>query len=156
MSRSSLIKLQAPISNFIKKGLQDWLFPVKFTKFLRTPCFTEHLQWLLLKVSGFQPASVLKKRLRNRCFAINLAKFLRTSFLSTEHFWMTASCAYLWILRRFSEAGACGCSFVAKLNWKIFLCVKKYMFFRKCTLFVHKMYSTIHFYAENIYATNKI
>ena len=25
--------------------------------FLRTPYFTEHLQWLLLKVSGFQPAT---------------------------------------------------------------------------------------------------
>ena len=91
------------ISNFIKKRLQHRLFPVKFAKFLRAPCFTEHLQWLLLKVSGFQPATLLKKRLRNRCFAVNLAKFLRTSFLLTEHLRMTASCVYLWILRRFSE-----------------------------------------------------
>ena len=27
--------------------------------FLKTPCFTEHLQWLLLKVSVFQPAASL-------------------------------------------------------------------------------------------------
>ena len=91
------------ISNFIKKRLQHRLFHVKFAKFLRAPCFTEHLQWLLLKVSGFQPATLLKKRLRNGCFAINLDRFWRTSFLLTEHLRMTASCDYLWILGRFSE-----------------------------------------------------
>ena len=36
-------------SNFIKKRLQHRCFPVKFAKFLRTPFFTEHLRWLLLK-----------------------------------------------------------------------------------------------------------
>ena len=66
--------------NFIKKGLQHRLFPVKFGKLLRVRCFTENLQWLLLKVSGFQPATSLRKRLRKRCFAVNLAKFLRTFF----------------------------------------------------------------------------
>ena len=91
------------ISNCIKKRLQHRLFPVKFAKFLSAPCFTEHLQWRHLKVSGFQPATLLKKRLRNRCFAVNLANFLKTSFLLTEHLPMTASCVYLWILRRFSE-----------------------------------------------------
>ena len=34
--------------NFIKKRLQHRCFPMKFAKFLRTPIFTEHLQWLLL------------------------------------------------------------------------------------------------------------
>ena len=34
--------------NFIKKRLRDRCFPVNFAKFLRTPFFTEHLQWLLL------------------------------------------------------------------------------------------------------------
>ena len=53
---------------------------------------------------------------------------------------MTASCVYLWILRRFSEAGAYGCSFAAKLSWKEIFCVKKYMFFRKYTLFAEKMF----------------
>ena len=54
--------------------------------FLRTPWFTEHLQWLLLKVSGFQPAILFKKRLRQKCFPVNFAKFLRTSF-----FWQNTS-----------------------------------------------------------------
>ena len=52
-------------------------------KFLRTPYFTElieHLQWLLLKVSGFKPATLLKKEFRQRCFSLNFAKFLRTFF----------------------------------------------------------------------------
>ena len=83
------------VSNFLKKTLRDSLFPMKFAKLLRAPCFTEHLQWLLLKVSGFQPATLLKKGFRNRCFAINLDKFLITSFLLTEHLWMTATCVYL-------------------------------------------------------------
>ena len=70
---------------------------------LRAPYFTEHLQSLLLKVSGFQPANLLKKRLRKICFSVNFAKFLRTPFILTEHLRMTASCVYLWSLRRFSE-----------------------------------------------------
>ena len=41
--------------NFIKKRLQHRYFPVKFAKFLRTPFFTEHLQWLLLLVKSSQP-----------------------------------------------------------------------------------------------------
>ena len=64
--------------NFIKKRLQHRFFPVKFAKFLRTPCFIEHIQWLLLRVSGFQAATLLKKRLRQSCFSVNFAKFLRT------------------------------------------------------------------------------
>ena len=78
------------ISNFIKKRLQHRLFPVKFAKFLRAPCFTEHLQWLLLKVSGFQPATLLRKRLRKKCFAVNFAKFFEHLF-----FWQNTS---RWLL----------------------------------------------------------
>ena len=40
--------------------------------------FTEHLQWLLQKVSGFQSATLLKNRLRQRCLPVSFAKFLRT------------------------------------------------------------------------------
>ena len=80
MSEPSLISCRHQKYNFIKKRLQRRLFPVKFAKFLRAPCFTEHLQWLLLKVSGFQPAILLKKRLQKRWFSANFAKFLRTSF----------------------------------------------------------------------------
>ena len=54
--------------------------------------FTEHLQWLILTVPGFQPATLLKKRLWQRSFTVNFAKFLRTSFLLIEHLRMTASC----------------------------------------------------------------
>ena len=89
-------------------------FPVKFAKVLRTLCFIEHLQWLLLTVSGFQPGTLLKKRLRQRCFSVNFGKYLGTSFERTppndcffclsvnlksfqntsfiEHLWETISC----------------------------------------------------------------
>ena len=85
------------------KRLQHRLFPVKFAKFLRAPCFTQHLQWLLLQVSGFRSATLLRKRLWKGYFAVNFAKFLRTSFLLTDHLRVTASYVYLSILRHFSE-----------------------------------------------------
>ena len=56
---------------------------MKCAKFLRVPCFREHLQWLLLKVSGFRPATLCKKRLWQRCFSVNFAKVLGISFLLT-------------------------------------------------------------------------
>ena len=68
---------------------------MKFAKFLRTPCFTEHLQWLPLTVPGFQPEALLKKRLQQRCFSVNFAKFFRIYFLLTEHLRMSAFCVCL-------------------------------------------------------------
>ena len=53
---------------------------MKFAKFLRTPYFTEHLQWLLVTVSGFHSATLLKKGFPQRSFSVNFVKFLRTSF----------------------------------------------------------------------------
>ena len=39
------------ISNFNKNILRHRYFPVELAKFLRTPFFTEHIQWLLLEIS---------------------------------------------------------------------------------------------------------
>ena len=44
----NLFKIKFQACNFIRKIFQDRCFPVRFAKFLRTPFFTEHLQWLLL------------------------------------------------------------------------------------------------------------
>ena len=96
-------KVAGPRNVTLLKTDQHRLFPVKFAKFLRAPCFTEHFQWLLLKVSGFQPATLWKKRLRKKDFPANFAKFLKTSFLLAEQLRMTSSCVHLWILRGFSE-----------------------------------------------------
>ena len=64
--------------------------------FLKTPFFTEHLQWrLLLKVLGFQPAALLKKRL-GKMFICEFCKIFKNIFLS-EHLRMTASYVCLWI-----------------------------------------------------------
>ena len=57
---------------------------MKFKKFLRTPYFFEHLQWLFLTVSGFQLANLSQNRLPQRCFSVNFAKYLRTSFDRTH------------------------------------------------------------------------
>ena len=94
---------------------------MKFSKFLRAHCFTEHLHWLLLEISDFQCAILLKKRLRQRCFCMNFLKFLRIPFLLTEHLRMTASWVYVWILRSFSKhffyrAPRGNCYFMYKLQ----------------------------------------
>ena len=60
----------------LKRDLTQ-LFYCKICEFLRTSFITEHLQWLLLTVLGFQPATLLKKRFRPIPFCVN---FLRTSF----------------------------------------------------------------------------
>ena len=39
--------------SFIKKRLQHRCFPVKFAKLLRTPFFTEHLRWQVIKASAY-------------------------------------------------------------------------------------------------------
>ena len=39
-------------ATLLKKRLWHRCFPVSFVKFLRTPFFTEHLRWLLLKRNG--------------------------------------------------------------------------------------------------------
>ena len=45
------------LKNFIKKDTPTQVFSVKFSQFLRTPFFTEHLRWLLL--------SFLKQKSKN-------------------------------------------------------------------------------------------
>ena len=73
--------------NFIKKRLQHRLFPVKFAKRLRAPSFTEHLQWLLVKCSGFQtPANMLFCEFRKICKNIFSFDRIREK---------TASCVFL-------------------------------------------------------------
>ena len=64
--------------------------------FWNTTPFTEHFQWLLLTVSGFQPATLLKKRLQQRRFSVNFA----ICFDKTP----PGEClCYLRILRSFSD-----------------------------------------------------
>ena len=47
-----------------KKKLQYRCFPVKFAKFLRTPFFTEQLQWLLLRFNSYFQRSPEQKPVR--------------------------------------------------------------------------------------------
>ena len=69
--------------------------------FLRTPFLTEHLQWLLLTISGFQRAALLKKGLQQRRFSVRFAKILRTSFYRTRP--VDCFLCLLVILRSFSD-----------------------------------------------------
>ena len=119
---SSLIKLQPRRTATYQKETPAQVISCEIYEMFKSALFYRvHLQWLLFKVSGFQPATLLKKRLRQRSFSVNSAKFLKTSFLLTEHFWMTASCVYLLILRSFSEhfpyrATPANCYFMCKLQ----------------------------------------
>ena len=64
---------------FIIKRLQHRYLPVKFAKFLRTPFFTEHLQWLLLIFKIFIVA--LFRRCPKNCFFLNARKILDKNHL---------------------------------------------------------------------------
>ena len=79
---------------FIKKEAPTQVFSLKFTKFLRTPFFTQHLKWLPLFIyitgrnlgavisrsicRSSHPEMFCKKGVSGRCFTVNFAKFLRT------------------------------------------------------------------------------
>ena len=81
MLKSSSITLKFPQNcNFIKKRLQYRFFSVKFAKFLKTPCFTEHLQWLLLTVLRFQPVTLLKKEISAKMFFYEFCKIFKNIF----------------------------------------------------------------------------
>ena len=56
--------------------------------FSKTPFFTEHLQWLLLTVSGFQPTALLKKRLGERCLSVNFEKIFENIFCQNTSGWL--------------------------------------------------------------------
>ena len=62
---------------------------MNFVKFLRSPFFAEHPQWLLLTVPGFPNTTLWKKVLQQRCISVNFAKLLRASF--DQQLQMTAS-----------------------------------------------------------------
>ena len=66
--------------------------------FFKNSQFTEHLQWLLRTVSGFQSATLLKRRLRQRYLSVSFAKFLRTSLDRNTCGWLL-----LVIICEFSE-----------------------------------------------------
>ena len=51
--------------SFFKKRLQHRCFPVKFTKILRTPIFTESHRWLLLKISFWISSCTINWKLLN-------------------------------------------------------------------------------------------
>ena len=52
--------------NFVKKRLQQRLFPVSIAKFLRTTLFIEHLRWLLLFKEDFGNVVIKSKFTINR------------------------------------------------------------------------------------------
>ena len=64
-------------------GVLQKRFPKNFT-----PFFTEHLQWLLLTVSDFQPSTSLKKRLGQRYLSVKFANCLRTSLDKKTSGWL--------------------------------------------------------------------
>ena len=74
---SFLIKLLA----LFKKRLWHKCFPVNFTKFRRTPRFTEHLRWLLLQMFSFKfYETVLNRYFKEHHHATVSETFTNTSF----------------------------------------------------------------------------
>ena len=62
---------------FCRGSMNGWFWNTRLL--FKNTFFTEHVHWLLLAVSGFQPTTSFKMRLEQRCLSVNFAKFLRTS-----------------------------------------------------------------------------
>ena len=60
------------LCKIVKKETPRQVFPVNFSKFLRTPLFTEHLRWLLLVIISLTPDSL---HWVNRRFCLNALLF---------------------------------------------------------------------------------
>ena len=83
--QNSLEKTCARVSFFnkvaatlLKKRLWHRCFPVNLAKLLRTPFFTEHLRWLLLKVCG-------RKIKKSEMVEPLLTRFLRSLVNKSNH-----------------------------------------------------------------------
>ena len=109
--------------NFVKKRLHHRFFPENFLNYLRAPILwriyerlvlkqqcsfirksflKEHLQWLLLTVSGFQPATLVLKETLARMFICEFCKIIRNIFPQNTSGWLQ-----LWILRNFPDHFFC-------------------------------------------------
>ena len=137
MSESSLIKIQVLGTAALLKKDSNTRFSCEFCEFSNNTCFvndlwtagtetpfvTEHLQWLYLADSGFQPAILLKKKLGKWRLSVNFAKFLRISFDRTrpDDWFLCLSVNF----EKFFRTPLCGapmknCYFIYKLRiWTI-------------------------------------
>ena len=66
--------------NFIKKRLQHKFFSVKFAMFLRTPCFTEHLQVSPSDSFRFPVCNFIKKEIPAKVFFCEFCKIFKNIF----------------------------------------------------------------------------
>ena len=91
--------------------LQHECFPVKFAKFLRTPFFKEHLQWLLLHLSGQPMLGELNWYVETppQVFSCKFYKILITA----------AFCHKMWIIKIYQ-------SYDSYMQWAHSLMVSKY------------------------------
>ena len=80
MMECSLIKLWALRTATLLKETSTHVFPCKNCEIFKNTLLYKHLQWLLLTVSDFQPATLLKKILQQSYISVNFAKLLRIFF----------------------------------------------------------------------------
>ena len=85
--------------NFIKNRLQHRCFPIKFTNFLRTPFFTEHFRWLLLKIMNsnnyLRVLPTFATRQFHQFFYKNSLMILPSASTIVEHFYLLKIAAIL-------------------------------------------------------------
>ena len=78
--------------NFIKNRLKHSCFPIKFVNFLSTPFFTEHLQWLLLKIMNsnnyLRVLPIFATRQFHQFFYKNSLTILPSASTVVEHFYL--------------------------------------------------------------------
>ena len=78
--------------NFIKNRIQHRCFPIKFANFLRTPYFTKHFQWLLLKIMNsnncLRDLPIFVSRFFHQFFYKNSLTILPSASTVVEHFYL--------------------------------------------------------------------
>ena len=70
-------------ATLLKKEFWHRCFPVNFAKFLRTPFFTEHLWWLLLRALSFKTVNWKLRLLKAKHSSTKLFVPVRTAFVCT-------------------------------------------------------------------------
>ena len=82
-----MLEPQPGPATLLKRDSNTVVFPVKFTKFLRTPIFTEHLPWLLLN-KRYQTFTMTLKQIFTKVAAVRRRRqpFLVRNQLECQRF----------------------------------------------------------------------
>ena len=115
-----MLEPQPGPATLLKRDSNTVVFPVKFTKFLRTPIFTEHLPWLLLN-KRYQTFTMTLKQIFTKVAAVRRRRqsFLLRNQLECQRLFLFSSYLYKCHLISFQ------CNLVRKMVFKFVKTTKR-------------------------------